>query len=149
MATWEEILKALPYQKPFLFIDEIHKLDDNGVEGSYRFKEDEFFYSGHFINNPVTPGVILTECMAQIGLVVLGIHLAGNSDSYKEMNLAFTASEVEFLTMVKPGERVVVKSEKMFWRLGKLRVKTLMNNERGDLVCRGTLSGMIKQKNNE
>lgn len=140
----EQILNALPYSKPFLFVDEIYKLDENGVEGSYRFLEDEYFYAGHFIGNPVTPGVILTECMAQIGLVVLGMYLTGKYDKQGSVSLAFTSSDVEFLSMVKPGEKVLVKSQKEFWRLGKLRVKTSMFNESGDLVCRGSLSGMIK-----
>ncbi|MDZ7846076.1 MAG: hypothetical protein U5L96_04560 [Owenweeksia sp.] len=56
-------------------MDDIDAVDENGISGHYRFKEDEFFYAGHFVGNPVTPGVILIECMAQIGLVSLGFFL--------------------------------------------------------------------------
>ncbi|MDI1303260.1 MAG: hydroxymyristoyl-ACP dehydratase, partial [bacterium] len=71
----EEIISKLPYSKPFLFVDEIINVNENGVEGSYTFNETLDFYKGHFKDNPVTPGVILTEVMAQIGLVCLGIFL--------------------------------------------------------------------------
>ena len=65
----------MPYQAPFLFVDELISLSEHGVEGFYTFKKDEYFYQGHFKNNPITPGVILTEVMAQIGVVCLGIYL--------------------------------------------------------------------------
>ncbi len=70
-----DIIALLPYQKPFLFVDGIDAISEEGVTGHYTFNKDEFFYKGHFKNNPITPGVILTECMAQIGLVCLGIYL--------------------------------------------------------------------------
>ncbi len=149
MRSKEEIFKALPYRRPFLFVDEILKLDQDGVEGYYQFKEDEYFYQGHFIDNPVTPGVILTECMAQIGLVALGMYLLGNDSESHKPSLAFTASDVEFLAMVHPGESVKVIGEKILWRLGKLKVRTAMYNEREELVCRGVLSGIIKKRDDE
>ena len=73
--TKEQIISRLPYSKPFLFVDELLNIDENRVEGIYTFDENLDFYKGHFKDNPVTPGVILTEVMAQIGLVCLGIFL--------------------------------------------------------------------------
>ena len=70
-----EIIQLLPYQKPFLFVDGIDRISEAGVTGHYTFKKEETFYEGHFKDHPITPGVILTECMAQIGLVCLGIYL--------------------------------------------------------------------------
>ena len=75
----QEIIAILPYSKPFLFVDEILSITENGVEGSYTFDSDLDFYKGHFKDNPITPGVILTEVMAQIGLVCLGIFLLMSS----------------------------------------------------------------------
>ena len=73
-----EIIKYLPYQKPFLFVDELTKISENGITGSYTFPSDSFYYKGHCKDHPVTPGVILTEVMAQIGVVCLGILLFSN-----------------------------------------------------------------------
>ena len=51
----EQIITNLPYQKPFLFVDELTEVSENGVSGNYTFKENEFFYEGHFKENPITP----------------------------------------------------------------------------------------------
>ena len=52
-----------------MFVDELISLSEHDAEGFYTFKKDEYFYQGHFKNNPIIPGVILTEVMAQIGVV--------------------------------------------------------------------------------
>lgn len=121
-------------------MDEILAINENGVEGTFTFDSKLDFYKGHFKNNPITPGVILTETMAQIGLVCLGIYL----NKGKEIqNIGFTSSEVEFLKPVYPNEKVTVISEKIYYRFGKLKCKVKMLNEKKEEVCSGTLAGMI------
>ena len=100
------------------------------------------FYKGHFKNNPVTPGVILTEVMAQIGVVCLGIFLTNDAFT-KSTAIALTSAEVEFLKPVYPQEKVTVISEKIYFRFGKLKCKIIMRNEKGETVCSGILAGMI------
>ena len=141
--TNEEIISKLPYSKPFLFVDEITSISENGVEGTYTFDSNLDFYKGHFKNNPVTPGVILTETMAQIGVVCLGIYLL-NSDLNSETKIALTSSEIEFLKPVFPSEKVMVVSEKIYFRFGKLKCKVRMINNDGIEVCRGTIAGIIQ-----
>ena len=141
MMTNKEILLKLPYSKPFLFVDEIISINENGVEGSFTFNEELDFYNGHFKNNPVTPGVILIETMAQIGLVCLGIYLL--KEETKNLKFAFTSSEIEFIKPVFPNEKVVVISEKVYFRFGKLKCKVKMINSKKEEVCCGTISGMI------
>lgn len=137
----KEIIALLPYTKPFLFVDAIERIDQDGVEGTYTFKQDEYFYKGHFKDNPVTPGVILTECMAQIGLVCLGIYLS-DSNSVSG-GVALSSSEIDFLVPVYPEETVTVVSEKVYFRFGKLKCKVQMRNAEGALVCKGVVSGML------
>ena len=79
--TNQEIISKLPYSEPFLFVDELLSINENGVEGTFTFDENLDFYKGHFKEKPITPGVILTEVMAQIGLVCLGIYLLNNKFS--------------------------------------------------------------------
>jgi 3-hydroxyacyl-[acyl-carrier-protein] dehydratase len=143
--TIKEIIEILPYESPFLFVDGLTAISDDGVTGHYTFNETEFFYSGHFKDNPITPGVILTECMAQIGLVCLGIYLMRTelSDDFKPQ-IALTSSQVDFYLPVFPGEKVSVISEKEVFRLNKLKCKVKLFNEKNELVCRGTISGMLK-----
>ncbi len=137
----KEIISKLPYSKPFLFVDEITNVNENGVEGCFTFKDDLDFYKGHFINNPITPGVILIETMAQIGLVCLGIYLW--KDQNKNASVVLTSSEIEFLKPVFPNEKVTVISEKVYFRFGKLKCKVKMVNSKNEEVCIGTISGMI------
>jgi 3-hydroxyacyl-[acyl-carrier-protein] dehydratase len=141
----QEIIAQLPYSKPFLFVDEIIHIDENGVEGNYTFDETSDFYKGHFKDYPVTPGVILTEVMAQIGLVCLGIYLLNDTFS-KNTSIALTSTEIEFLKPVFPNEKVIVISEKIYFRFGKLKCKVIMKNEKGEVVCTGIIAGMIVSK---
>ncbi|MEO6348949.1 MAG: hydroxymyristoyl-ACP dehydratase [Aquaticitalea sp.] len=143
--TLEEIKALLPYDPPFLFVDDLTKISENGVQGHFTFKKSEYFYKGHFKNNPVTPGVILTECMAQIGLVCLGIYLIKDKLSVNyQPEIALTSSQVDFFLPVYANEKVRVTSEKEIFRFNKLKCKVKMINEKDELVCRGIISGMIK-----
>lgn len=140
-----EIISLLPYQKPFLFVDGIDSISDDEIIGHYTFKKHESFYKGHFKNNPITPGVILTECMAQIGLVCFGIYLLKNE--IKENNnpqIALTSHQMDFYLPVLPSEKVTVVSEKEVFRFNKLKCKVKMLNTKGELVARGIISGMLK-----
>ena len=138
-----EILEKLPYTTPFLFVDDLVSVDENGVTGIFTFKEDLDFYEGHFKNNPITPGVILTETMAQIGLVCLGIFLVGK-DLTEKSQIGLTSTEIEFLKPVFPGEKVTVISEKIYFRFNKLKCNVKMQNEQSEIVCEGTIAGIIK-----
>ncbi len=140
--TNQEILSVLPYSKPFLFVDEITSVNENGIEGTYFFDESLEFYKGHFKDNPVTPGVILTETMAQIGVVSLGIYLLKESFNSKSQ-IALTSSEIEYLKAVFPNQKVKVISEKVYFRFNKLKCRVSMFNEANEEVCRGTIAGMI------
>lgn len=137
----QDIISKLPYSKPFLFVDELFHIDENRVEGCYTFDENLDFYKGHFKDNPITPGVILTEVMAQIGLVCLGIYLL-NYKLNSTKSIALTSTEIDFLKPVFPREKVVVSSEKIYFRFGKLKCKVQMRNSKGEVVCSGTIAGM-------
>jgi 3-hydroxyacyl-[acyl-carrier-protein] dehydratase len=138
----QEIISKLPYSKPFLFVNELLHVDENGVEGTYTFDENLDFYKGHFKNVPVTPGVILIEVMAQIGVVCLGIYLLNDSLN-KKASIALTSTEIEFFKPVFPNEKVTVISKKIYFRFGKLKCKVMMKNEMGEEVCSGTIAGMV------
>jgi 3-hydroxyacyl-[acyl-carrier-protein] dehydratase len=143
--TAKEIIEKLPYKKPFLFVDELTNISENGITGAYTFDKNEFFYSGHFKDNPVTPGVILIEVMAQIGVVCLGIFLIKDDILEKENpKIALTSNSIDFFLPVFPGEKVRVVSQKEFFRFHKLKCKVEMYNEANALICRGFISGMIK-----
>lgn len=137
----KHVLSQVPQGVPFLFIDEVLELSKSHIVATYRFRGDEFFYAGHFPQDPVTPGVILIEAMAQAGLVALGIHLA-DSDGKERWRTLFSDCSVEFLAPVKPGEKVNIRAEKTYWRLNKLQSKVELRLENGELAAFGKLSGV-------
>lgn len=139
-----KIIALLPYSSPFLFVDELVEVSENGITGNYTFKPSEFFYQGHFKNAPVTPGVILTETMAQIGLVCLGIYLLKDSTSTTLPIIALTSTQIEFLQPVFPAEKVTVVSKKIYFRFNKLKCHVEMIDSKKNIVCSGTIAGIIK-----
>ena len=140
--TIDEILEKLPYSVPFLFVDTLQSVDEDGVVGCYTYLAEADFYKGHFKNNPVTPAVILTETMAQIGVVCLGIFLLGKQ-SVANLAIAMTNTSIDFLKPVFPEEKVTVISEKIYFRFNKLKCKVRMENANGEVVCKGEIAGMI------
>jgi len=142
---YNEILNLLPYKSSFRFVDNISSLTENEVVGDYTLRTDAFFYEDHFVNNPVTPGVIITEIMAQIGLVVLGIFLTGSENGLDKVFPLLTSTEVSFFKMVLPGEKVTVISKKEYFRFGKLKCYIEMLDSKQELVARGFFSGIIKK----
>lgn len=141
--NFSEIIKKLPYSHPFLFVDSLTSVDEEGATGTYLFPEDSFFYNGHFKDHPVTPGVILTECMAQIGVVCLGIFLLKDKKENPSPKIALSSTEVDFYLPVFPGERVKVISKKEYFRFSKLKCHVEMYNNDDRLVCRGKIAGMV------
>jgi 3-hydroxyacyl-[acyl-carrier-protein] dehydratase len=141
--NYNSIISQLPYSQPFLFVGELLQIDKNGVTGTYSFPKDSFFYKGHFKDHPVTPGVILTECMAQIGLVCLGIFLI-SAEENKNTKIGMSSTEMEFYKPVFPGEMVKVISTKIYFRFNKLKCKVEMFDSQENLICRGTIAGMLK-----
>ncbi len=140
----EQVLAALPQREPFRFLDEIVELDANHIVARYRYRAEADFYRGHFPGNPVTPGVILLETMAQAGVVALGIYLVSleSPDDLGKLVTLFTDANVDFAGVVHPGETVTVRAEKVFFRRKKLRSRVEMRGADGKIVCSGEISGM-------
>lgn len=143
-----DILAHLPYTRPFLFVDELLEIDENKAVGTYTFNKDLDFYKGHFKDNPVTPGVILTETMAQIGLVCLGIYLSGTAEGGMPGHVMLTSTAIDFMKPVFPGEKVTVTAQKVYFRFKKLNCTVQMTNAAGEVVCKGTIAGMVTNKMN-
>jgi 3-hydroxyacyl-[acyl-carrier-protein] dehydratase len=144
----QEVLALVPQQEPFRFIDEIISLNEEEIIGTYRFREDAFFYRGHFPGRPITPGVILIETMAQIGVVAYGMYLLAcqknirPSQMKRPLSLFSLADNVEFKGIVAPGERVIVQGKKIYFRQGAIKVDLTMGRENSEIVCSGKLAGM-------
>lgn len=139
-----ELLALLPQQSAFRFLDEILEVDDTHVVASYRFREEEFFYPGHFPERAITPGVILLEAMGQCGLVIQSLYLLAaeaGMDEARCYRTMFTSAEVEWLEPVYPGDRVVMHSRLLAWRRRRIRARVGIFGANGRLVAESTVSG--------
>ncbi len=146
----KEIIELLPYKSSFKFVDHISALSIEGITAEYTLRKDAFFYEDHFVNNPVTPGAIITEIMAQCGLVAFGIYLLKNGSN--EINMQennyfplLTSVDISFLKMVLPGEKVVVISKKIYFRFNKLKCFVEMHDQQGESIAKGNFSGIMQQ----
>lgn len=96
----EEIMKIIPHRDPMLLLDDVENKDGSAI-GHYKVRGDEFFLKGHFPENPIVPGVILCEILAQSACVLLQDKMSeGKLPVYTGLN------NVKFRSPVKPGDRV-------------------------------------------
>ncbi len=101
----QEIEAFLPHRAPMLLVDEMVIDADNVAHGFYHVRGDEFFLQGHFPGNPVVPGVILCEIMAQSCSILLGDALKGKTPYYTGIDRA------RFRRKVLPGDTVEVRAK--------------------------------------
>ncbi len=93
----EDIKKILPHRDNMLLVEEA-VVEDGVAHGKYQVRGDEWFLQGHFPGNPVVPGVILCEMMAQACCVLLAEGAAGATPYFTTLN------NVKFKNPVKPGD---------------------------------------------
>ena len=104
----EAIKRMLPHRYPFLFVDKIIEITDKHVIGIKNITYNEFFFQGHFPDNPVFPGVLQMEALAQVGgvFILSGVPDPGNWNTY-----FLKIDNAKFKQMVKPGDTLVLKME--------------------------------------
>lgn len=94
----EEIKEILPHRDNMLLVEEAELVDENTSIGKYTVKGDEFFLKGHFPGNPVVPGVMLCEMMAQSSCVIFKDLVKGATPYFSKF------SNVKFKNKVLPGD---------------------------------------------
>lgn len=131
--TREELKDFLPHREPMLLVDEM-EIDSEGVcHAKYLVREDEFFCRGHFPGNPIVPGVIQCEIMAQSCALLVKDDIQGKTTLYTGID------KVRFKNIVKPGDLCEItatlknRRASIFYCQAELKVN-------GNLCCKGELS---------
>ena len=139
----EEIKKLIPHRKPFLFIEECKIIDKGKIGESFRtFVETEYFFEGHFPDNPIVPGVVIVEAMAQTAGVVVSENLINKND---QSVLFMSINKAKFRKPVLPNYKIKFYVEMMnnIKNVYKFMGKAYHNDS---LVAESEFSAMITGK---
>ena len=135
----EEIMQILPHRGSMLLLDEAWLGEDGAAYGRYRARGDEWFFDGHFPGNPVMPGVVQCEIVAQTSCMLFQEALKDKIALYAGID------KVRFRRMVRPGETLELRSELIRQKLNLLVVRGEARVD-GELCMSGELSFILTQK---
>ncbi len=145
MLNIEEILKILPQRFPFVMIDRIIELKpQKKVVALKNVSFNEEFFGGHFPGNPIMPGVLIVEAMAQASIVLF--YSAKKISQDKELIYYLGSIKIRFLEPVKPGDQLIITIEplKILSNAAIVKAEAKVNNK---AVAEGELSFVAKQAN--
>lgn len=112
----QTIESLIPHRRPFLFVEKILRWNEDEILCSYRFKEDEFFFQGHYPGSPLVPGVILCESAMQAGAVYLSKIMHESDENGEKIPVVGRIDKVKFRKTIHPGDEIemnIKKSMKM------------------------------------
>ena len=137
--TPQKILNYLPHRYPFLLVDKVLEYSTESVKAIKNVSFNEEFFNGHFPENPVMPGVLIIEALAQASCFMM--HELFNSG---KMDVFFMGIEgVRFRKLVVPGDqlmlhaKLVKRKKDFFWCAAEASVD-------GELACEAKFSAMIR-----
>jgi beta-hydroxyacyl-ACP dehydratase FabZ len=120
--NYEDIIAILPHRYPFLLVDRIIEMElGKRVVGLKNVTANEPFFQGHFPNNPIMPGVLIVEAMAQVGGVLARLSVPESRD--KEKVYFVSIDKVKFRKPVIPGDQIVfelsaLRTGSRIWKMG-------------------------------
>jgi 3-hydroxyacyl-[acyl-carrier-protein] dehydratase len=109
VSSYQAILDALPHRYPFLLVDKIVELTEEYIQGIKNVSFDEPIFQGHFPDNPIFPGVLLVESLAQLSGIYL-YHRFGKEKNKNKQGLFAGIENFAFKKIIRPGDQIVLKS---------------------------------------
>ena len=142
--TYQEIIKIIPHRHPFLFVDKIIELEPyKKVVGIKNVTANEPFFQGHFPSEPIMPGVLIIEAMAQVGGIMARLSIPGIMEKENANPIRFVAMDkVKFRKPVVPGDQIRLEIEALRTgsKVWKVAGKSLVD---GHLVAEAVMVATI------
>lgn len=138
----KQIQEIIPHRYPFLLVDKVLEMGNGKAKGIKNVSANEPFFQGHFPSNPIMPGVLIVEALAQVGAV-----LALSMEENKGKLAVFTGmNNFKFRRQVKPGDTLLLEAELGSFRhgMGKASVKATVE---GEIAAVGEIGFAIVEKN--
>ncbi len=123
-----DIQKILPHRYPFLLVDKILEIEEGkSIKGIKNVTVNEPFFQGHFPSNPIMPGVLITEALAQVGAVLL----LSMPENKGKLGVFTGINNFKFRRQVVPGDTLTLSAELLVYRhgMGKANVKATVDDE--------------------
>ena len=139
MLKKEEIKKIIPQREPFFMIDEVEEYIPGKMTIAYKeVKKEEWYFKGHFPENPIMPGVLIVESLAQAGAVAIL-----SMEENRGKNALFGGIEkMKFKKIVKPGDILRLEVE-IIKRKGPIGIGQATATVNGQIVAKGELTFAI------
>jgi 3-hydroxyacyl-[acyl-carrier-protein] dehydratase len=134
----DDIFKYLPHREPFLFVDEVMNINNGSdIHAIKRLTGEEDYFRGHFPNNPVMPGVIIIEALAQAS-GILGFQTMDKTPEEGSIYVFAGVDKVRFRRRVGPGDDIHLYSKILNEKRGiwKFECRAEVDNE---IVCSATI----------
>lgn len=131
----------LPHRYPFLLVDRVLALEPGKKILAYKnLTHNESFFNGHFPDNPMMPGVLQVEALAQAGAILC--HESKLYDTKTQLAVLVGLDEIRFRKVVRPGDRLDLEVELVLFKkkIAKLKAKASVD---GDLACEGIILAAI------
>ena len=148
-----DIINLLPQKDPFLFVDGISEIvfvDENGdycgsyVRGFRKVQREEYYFKGHFPNQPLMPGVLVVEAIAQLGICMLSYYKV--FDLKKDLLVLTKIDNFKFRHKVAPGDTLFLEAKLVKYKMNRFFEMQGIAEVNGLVAARGQLSCMM-QKN--
>ncbi|MEX0845941.1 MAG: 3-hydroxyacyl-ACP dehydratase FabZ [Balneolaceae bacterium] len=139
----EDIKKILPHRYPFLLVDRVLELEENKIKALKNVTANEEFFNGHFPGQPIMPGVLQVEALAQAGAIML---MTQKVDNPGDSLMVFTGiNKCKFRKQVVPGDQLILEVE-----LGSMRRNFVTMNGKatvdGEVACELEASAALVPK---
>lgn len=138
-----DIQKILPHRYPFMLVDKITEMEEGkSIKGIKNVTINEPFFQGHFPGNPIMPGVLICEALAQVGAVLL----LSMDENRGKLGVFTGINNFKFRRQVVPGDTLVLSAELVTYRhgMGKANVEASVD---GQVAAKGEISFAVIENN--